>query len=172
LLASILGLALLGPPAFAGKEFVADEADFTCIRDWSKVRNIRVFNAKPRRLKKALKILEREKLGRKLPKGTILQLVPNEAMVKRGGKFNPEGDGWEFFALGVSAAGTTIITRGGPEAVSQFGGGSCQGCHAAAADFDFVCEKSHGCIELPDFLTDEVFQALQESDVRCPPAAP
>jgi hypothetical protein len=98
-----------------------------------------------------------------------VQLVPFEAMVKRGGRFNKDGRGWEFFALNVSAAGTTIVQRGGAEVVNQFDGSSCQGCHSAAAEFDFVCEKGHGCVSLPPFVTDEFLQSLQQNDARCAP---
>src|SRR5262245_23496486 len=83
------------------RQFVADESDFTCLRDWTKVHHMRVFHRKPKKLKKAIAIIEGGE-QKPLPKGTILQIFPNEAMVKRGGKFNKEGGGWEFFALGVS----------------------------------------------------------------------
>jgi hypothetical protein len=163
-----LVLALAGP-AVAGREFVADESDFTCIRDWTKIRNLRVFHRKPKKLRKAIRILEGAKAGKRLPKGTIVQLVPFEAMVKRGGKFNKDGRGWEFFALAVSADGTTIVQRGGAEVQNQFTGDSCQGCHSAAPDFDFICEKGHGCVPLPGFVDDEFLANLQNGDPRCPP---
>lgn len=169
----VLLLALaLAAPAFAGREFVATETDFTCIRDWPKVRNLRVFHRKPKKLKKAIRILEGAKPGKRLPKGTIVQLIPFEAMVKRGGKFNKEGRGWEFFSLGVNGTATTIMQRGGAEVTNVFTGDSCQTCHSAAVDFDFVCERGHGCVSLPDFVTDEFLAALQEGDARCAPLAP
>jgi hypothetical protein len=98
------------------------------------------------------------------PVGTILQLFPFEAMVKRGGRFNPEGDGWEFFRLSVSAEGTHIIARGGAE-VTNFAG-SCQNCHVAARAYDFVCE-GHAVQSLP--LPAGTIRALQH-DPRCPSA--
>jgi hypothetical protein len=154
-------------------EFVADEFDFTCLRDQPKVRNFRVTHHNERKLKKALRVARRGKRGRRYPVGTIIQLVPFEAMVKRGGGFNPDGDGWEFFRLQVSAAGTVIPEggRGGAE-VTSFGlsGSNCQGCHAAARRHDFVCERTHGCVTLPAFVTPELIAAVQENDPRCPPA--
>jgi hypothetical protein len=167
ILVVVLGLAA---PAAARREFVADVDDFTCLRDWPKVRNIRVFHRKAKKLRKAIRTLEKGKPRVKLPKGTIVQLIPFEAMVKRGGRFNREGRGWEFFRLATSADGTTIVQRGGAEVVNGFTGDSCQGCHSAAADFDFVCEKGHGCVSLPAFVTDEFLASLQENDVRCPAA--
>src|SRR5207244_13178579 len=65
-----------------------------------------VFHRRHRKLRKALRIAERDLPARRYPPGTILQLFPFEAMVKRGGRFNPEGDGWEFFRLSVTPAGT------------------------------------------------------------------
>lgn len=110
-------------------------------------------------------MLETGRPNRKYPVGTIIQLIPGEAMVKRKKRFNPDGNGWEFFQLGVSAAGTTIISRG-PDAIN-FLDFPCKECHAAAAKFDFVCEKTHGCITLP--LNDDDIDRAQRADPRCPP---
>ena len=44
--------------------------------------------------------------------------------------------------------------------------GSCQGCHAAARSYDFVCE-GHAVASLG--LSEETIHALQH-DPRCPPA--
>jgi hypothetical protein len=46
------------------------------------------------------------------PVGTILQLVPFEAMVKHPHEKFPKTNGWEFFALEVSEGGTKIRDRG------------------------------------------------------------
>ncbi len=48
-------------------------------------------------------------------------------MVKRGGKFNPEGNGWEWFM--VSTDFSTVLTQGDN---ATAGDGMCAGCHAAA----------------------------------------
>lgn len=82
-------------------------------------------------------------------------------MVKRGGRFNPDGDGWEFFRLSVTAEETHIIARGGAE-VTNFAG-SCQNCHVAARAYDFVCE-GHAVQSLP--LPPSAIRALQH-DPRC-----
>src|ERR671918_719140 len=57
--------------------------------------------------------------GGPFPVGTIIQLVPQEAMVKRAPGFDPDSNDWEFFALDVSPEGTKIVTRGGAEVVNQ-----------------------------------------------------
>lgn len=98
------------------------------------------------------------------PVGTIIQLVPQEAMVKRRRGWNPETNDWEFFFLDVSAEGTKIVTRGAEDTVNRFGG-NCASCHAAAdPQFDFVCEDTHGCEPLP--VGDDVIESIQQADPR------
>ncbi len=50
-------------------------------------------------------------------------------MVKRGGQFSPEGNGWEYFMTDTSFS--QVLLRGGSETM-------CFGCHSAAKDLDFV----------------------------------
>jgi hypothetical protein len=102
--------------------------------------------------------------GGEYPVGTILQLVPFEAMVKHRKGFSPATKDWEFFSLDVSKSGTRILARGGAQVVNRFGG-SCSGCHSGAKpQFDFVCEHNHGCAPLP--VGDNVIAALQKGDPR------
>ena len=152
--------------AVPAREFVAHEKDFKCLLEGKSVegKTFFVFHRNRRKLRKALKIARRDLSSKRYPVGTILQLFPFEAMVKRGGNFNPEGNGWEFFQLTASAQGTHIVTRGGAEVANRFGG-SCQGCHDAARSFDFVCE-GHGAAALP--IPPDVIRALQV-DPRCQP---
>jgi hypothetical protein len=106
----------------------------------------------------------RSKDGGEYPPGTVLQLVPQEAMVKHRQGFNPTTNDWEFFFLDVSAGGTKIVTRGVEEVVNRFGG-NCMACHSAADDkFDFVCEDDHGCAPLP--IGDDIIRAVQNADPR------
>ena len=102
--------------------------------------------------------------GGTYPVGTVIQLVPQEAMVKRAPGFSPEFGDWEFFELDVSAEGTTIINRGDAEIVNRFGA-SCADCHSLAEpQWDLVCEQDHGCEPLP--LTRDQIVALQDADPR------
>jgi mono/diheme cytochrome c family protein len=102
--------------------------------------------------------------GGRYPVGTIIQLVPQEAMVKLHAGFSPATDDWEFFSLDVSASGTKILTRGGAEVLNRFGG-SCSDCHGAAQpQFDFVCGQDHGCAPLP--IGPDIITALQKADPR------
>ena len=116
-------------------------------------------------LAEALAVARNSK-GGVFPVGTIIQLVPTEAMVKRAPGFFPEADDWEFFVLGASSAGTEIKQRGRGEVVNV--GPTCFGCHGAAAQTDFVCENDNGCVALG--LTDALITAIQNADPRCAPA--
>jgi hypothetical protein len=160
-------IAALAVPAIA-KEFVAQPEDFRCLTDGAQPEGKRfhVFGKK-RIVKRALRKTKTGKLGKGYPVGTILQLFPFEAMAKRGGKFNKEGNGWEYFKLKPNADGTTEILARGAADVLNFQSSSCQACHQRlAADHDSVCEFVVGPEGLG--LTDDLIRALQ-TDVRCPP---
>jgi hypothetical protein len=53
------------------------------------------------------------------PPGSLIQLVPGEAMVKREKGFNPATRDWEFFELDVSKDGTQIRKRGFTDVVNR-----------------------------------------------------
>jgi hypothetical protein len=94
----------------------------------------------------------------------VLQLVPQEAMVKHRPGWNSATHDWEFFSVDVSKAGTKILTRGVQNVVNRFGG-NCAACHEAAqSKFDFVCEHDHGCAPLP--ISDAVIRVIQRADPR------
>jgi hypothetical protein len=145
------------------QDFVAEAADFECLLDWAAVRNFRITN-RVGLLDEALDLARSPEAGREYPVGTIIQLFPGEAMVKRGREYDPANNNWEYFELNVSEAGTDIRVRGRDEVINMFGG-QCWGCHVAARDFDFICEDAHGCIDLP--ISGPVVTALQEADPRC-----
>lgn len=150
-------------PTPSPTDFVAEADDFSCLPKMARVRNLRISNTLGY-LDEAIALAESPEIGKQYPLGTILQLVPGEAMVKRGADFDPANNNWEYFELGVSPEGTEILVRGTSDAINQFGG-QCLGCHVEARDFDFVCEKDHGCIDIP--LPQSAIDALQEGDPRC-----
>src|ERR1700761_3539479 len=88
------------------------EKSFGCLLNLPKVRNTRIQNPDPEKLKEAIRIFRDSVPATDYPKGTILQLIPTEAMVKRDRAAFPNSNGWEFFALKVTADGTTILDRG------------------------------------------------------------
>jgi hypothetical protein len=104
-------------------------------------------------------------IGAVYPPGSVIQLIPTEAMVKRDKGFNTATHDWEFFELDVSKDGTQIRKRGTVDVVNRFGG-NCFDCHVpAAAQWDLVCETDHGCAPLP--VTRAMIRALQRTDPRC-----
>jgi len=137
-------------------------SDFPNINTMTRVGDHFVGNVRGH-LAEALAVARSAKGGR-YPVGTILQLVPQEAMVKRAPGHSPSTDDWEFFSLDVSAQGTRILSRGGVKVLNRFGG-SCASCHSAAEpQFDFVCGTTHGCAPLP--IGPAVIASLQKSDPR------
>jgi hypothetical protein len=138
--------------------------DFTCILEWAKVRKFRVTNLLGHQ-EEALAVAN-DPAGGVYPVGTVIQLIPNEAMVKRGAGFSPDNSDWEFFFLDTTAQGTTITARGTTDVVNGFGG-NCFDCHAKAApQWDRICEEGHGCDPLP--FTPEQIEMVQQGDPRCP----
>ena len=149
-------------PPKPAEDLAMAATDFVNVHDMTPIRGFFVAN-KLGHLEETVKIATANK-GGKYPVGTILQLVPQEAMVKRRAGFNPKTKDWEFFFLATDANGTTIEKRGGAEVVNRFGG-NCAACHAAAqGKFDLVCEKTHGCAPLP--IGDDVIHAVQTADPR------
>ena len=141
----------------------ADAKSFRCITEMTHVRHFYVDNLLGN-LDATLAVAN-SATGGTYPAGSVIQLVPGEAMVKRDKGFNPVTHDWEFFELDVTKDGTQIRKRGFAEIVNRFGG-NCFGCHIQARpQWDFVCESDHGCAPIP--LTRAMSGALQRTDPRC-----
>src|SRR5262245_51101514 len=140
-----------------------DASTFRCIRKMTAVRQFYVDNLRgdlPGTLAAA-----NSATGAVYPPGSVIQLIPGEAMVKRDKGFNPVTRDWEFFELDVSKDGTQIRKRGFADVVNRFGG-NCFACHVAARpEWDLVCEADHGCAPIP--VTRAMIRALQRTDPRC-----
>ena len=157
-------LSLYSAVTLSADSVVITEKSFGCVLDMPKVRNTRIQNPDPEKLKEAIRIFRDSVPGKEYPTGTILQLIPTEAMVKHDRATFPNTNGWEFFALQVSSAGTTIQDRG-DKVLNASLKKPCLGCHLPAAKFDFVCEKGHGGAPIP--VTDQQIAAAQAADPRC-----
>jgi len=143
-----------------------DDSTFQCIREMTPVRQFYVDNLLGN-LKGTLAAANAPE-GAIYPPGSVVQLVPTEAMVKRETGFSPATGDWEFFELEVSEQGTSIGKRGFAEVNNRFGK-NCFACHAPARDpWDFICETDHGCEPIP--IDHKMTGALQRSDPRCGPA--
>jgi hypothetical protein len=150
------------PEANEVTEVEVDAQTFRNLSEMTPVRGFFVDNLVGD-LEATLAVAESE-TGGVYPVGSLVQLIPTEAMVKREAGFSPATNDWEFFELNVSPDGTEINTRGGIDVVNRFGG-SCATCHAQAqAAWDFICEQDHGCEPLP--LDRAFFEGLQQSDPR------
>jgi len=144
-----------------------NDSTFHCIRQMTPVRHFYVDNLRGN-IAATLAAANNPK-GAVYPEGSVVQLVPTEAMVKREKGFSSATGDWEFFELDVSKDGSRIRKRGFAEVNNRFGN-NCFGCHAPARDpWDFICETGHGCTPLPFDHT--MSGALQRSDPRCGPEA-
>lgn len=153
-------------PASVGahKPLEITEASFGCIRDLKAVRGYFVGNLIGDI--DATVAAANNADGGQYPPGSVVQLVPGEAMVKHYPGYNAATNDWEFFELIPSATGTKINVRGSTEVVNQFGG-NCLSCHAQAEKkWDMICEQTHGCAPIP--VTPVMARAIQNTDPRCP----
>ena len=163
----VVGTALIGHFAYANTVQIADSS-FRCIRQMTPVRHFYVDNLLGNVA--GTVAAANAPQGAVYPEGSVVQLVPTEAMVKREKGFNPATGDWEFFELQVDANGTRIGKRGFAEVNNRFGK-NCFACHAPAREpWDFVCESKHGCEPIP--IDHKMTGALQRSDPRCGDAQP
>lgn len=138
-------------------------ASFGCIRDLTQVDRFFVGNLDGD-LEATVAVASSED-GGTFPVGSVVQLVPGEAMVKRAAGYNAETRDWEFFEFDVSPEGTGIRNRGHVDVVNRFDG-NCFECHAKAEErFDLICSTDHGCDPIP--INDAMIRALQKTDPRC-----
>jgi hypothetical protein len=139
-----------------------DDNSFKCITDMTPVRHFYVDNL----LGNVEGTVAVAKAGKgDYPEGSVLQLMPNEVMIKQQKGFNAETRDWEFFFIDVDKNGSKIFTRGFTDVNNRLGL-NCFACHAQAKpEFDLVCELDHGCAPIP--VTRAMFGALQRTDPRC-----
>src|SRR5215472_4972159 len=159
-----VGFAIWTVCVASAADVSVSEQTFGCILDWPQVRNTRIKHEDPKELAEAMRIFRDSVPDTEYPVGTILQLVPFEAMVKHPREKFPRTNGWESFALEVSEAGTKIRDRG-DKVVNLSLGAPCLSCHQPAARYDFVCEKGHGCAPIP--YDEQKIAELQKADARC-----
>lgn len=144
-------------------EMKIDADSFVCLKKMTAVRHYFVDNLRD---DLAATVAAAESTdGAVFPPGSVVQLVPTEAMVKHESGWNAATNNWEFFELDVSAEGSSIRNRGFADVVNRFGG-NCFGCHIKAeAKYDLICELDHGCDPIP--VTREMIAGIQEQDPRC-----
>jgi hypothetical protein len=149
------------------RKFKVDDSSFKCIQKMTPVRHFFVDNLAGNL--EATVAVARAGRG-EYPEGTVLQLIPNEVMIKQQKGFSPETKDWEFFYIDVDQNGSKILNRGFRDVNNRLGL-NCFECHKEAKpEFDLVCENDHGCAPLP--ITRAMFGALQRTDPRCSPPQP
>jgi hypothetical protein len=139
-----------------------DDSSFKCITDMTPVRHFYVDNL----LGNLEGTVAVAKAGTgNYPPGSVVQLIPNEVMIKHEKGFNDATRDWEFFFIDVDKNGSKIFRRGFVEVNNRFDL-NCFGCHVQAkTEFDLICEQDHGCDPIP--VTRAMFGALQRTDPRC-----
>lgn len=157
-------LVAVSPLADAATDVVkVDDSSFYCIRQMTPVRHFYVDNLLGN-IAGTVAAANAPK-GAIYPAGSVVQLIPGEAMVKRESGFSPATGDWEFFELHIDNKGSKIGKRGFADVNNQFGG-NCFTCHAPARDpWDFICESGHGCDPIP--IDHKMTGAIQRSDPRC-----
>lgn len=161
LLLAALGINQLRAQSSGQIEIDADT--FGCISDMTAVGGFFVDNLLGD-LDATLAVAQSE-TGGVWPPGSLVQLVPTEAMVKQPEGTSPETNDWEFFELSVSVEGSEIVARGFADVVNRFGG-NCLDCHIKAEpQWDLICGTGRGCDPLP--LSREIITNIQQGDPRC-----
>lgn len=144
-------------------EMKIDADSFVCLSKMTAVRHYFVDNLRDDLA--ATVAAAKSTDGAVFPPGSVVQLVPTEAMVKHESGWNAATNDWEFFELDVSAEGSSIRNRGFTDVVNRFGG-NCFDCHIKAeAKYDLICELDHGCDPIP--VTREMIAGIQAQDPRC-----
>jgi hypothetical protein len=152
----------------AGGKVDVTEASFKCLHEMTKAGRMHVDN-----LLGDLDgtLAAANKLSGAYPPGSVVQLLPMEAMVKLEKGANPATNDWEFFVLDVSPEGSKIKQRGFETVGNRLG--SCISCHRqeSAPQADMICAAGHACppVVFPGISsTEALISALQKMDQRCP----
>jgi len=130
-----------------GEDAFLVDSDFGCYRDWEKIGASYFGNVNGH----TEETVKAAREGGEYPIGTIVQLAPIEAMVKRHEGFNEASADWEFFKL-TTDGGQRVILERGTDKIGNIGG-KCLKCHLGAEPkWDLVCGADHGCKPLPGFV--------------------
>jgi hypothetical protein len=136
---------------------------FVCLKEMHPVRGFFVANILDKLDDTVSAAMQPE--GAPYPPGSIVQLIPAEAMIKHHKGWSAKTNDWEFFELDVSEEGSKIKVRGTTRVKNKFGG-NCFECHQKAEpQWDFICEEGHGCDSLP--IPDFLIRRIQRGDPRC-----
>ena len=150
-------------PTDPSKKIPVTDDTFVCLKNMHSIRGFFVDNILGNLDDTVAAAMQPE--GAPYPPGSVVQLIPTEAMIKHHKGWSTQTLDWEFFELDVSEAGTKIKVRGTTRVKNKFGG-TCFECHQKAKpQWDLICEQDHGCdpLPIPDFL----IRMTQRGDPRC-----
>ena len=152
-----------GSAGHAEQKVTVNDNSFKCITEMTKVKHFYVDNL----LGNVASTVAVANAGTgDYPAGSVVQVMPNEVMVKHEKGFSPATRDWEFFWIDLDKDGAKIFTRGFAEVNNRLNL-NCFACHVKARpEHDFICETDHGCDPIP--VTKAMFGALQRTDPRCP----
>ena len=153
----------------AAKKVEVSEASFKCLQNMQKTGKMYVDNLLGD-LDRTLAVAQSAN-GGTFPPGSVVQLLPGEAMVKLEKGANPATNDWKFFVLDLSAEGSAIQQAGFEKVANPLG--TCISCHrqASAPQADMICAAGHACppVAFPGISdTEALISALQKMDPRCP----
>ena len=129
------------PPA--DKKVEVTEASFKCLQDMTKVGDMYVDNLLGD-LDATLAVAKSAN-GGTYPPGSVVQILPNEVMVKLEKGAHPSTNDWKFLTLDVSPEGSKITQAGFEEVKNPLG--TCFSCHQqpTAPQADMICAAGHAC---------------------------
>jgi hypothetical protein len=164
ILLSLLAIVGQSNSADLEKQIPVNDDTFKCLSDMTKAGDYFVDNLLGN-IQATLDAANSE-TGATFPPGSVVSLVPNEAMVKHQPGWDESTNDWEFFLLDIAEEGSTIASRGTTDIGNQ--AGTCLSCHQLARpEWDLICGTTHGCAPLP--FTREQIQMVQGADLRCRP---
>ena len=145
------------------KAILVTEDTFVCLKKMHPVRGFFVGNLLDRLDDTVAAAMQPE--GAPYPPRSIVQLIPAEPMIRHHKGWSAKTNDWEFFELDISEEGSKIKVRGTTRVKNKFGG-NCFECHQKAKpQWDFICEKGHGCDRLP--IPGFLIRSIQRNDPRC-----
>jgi hypothetical protein len=136
--AVLCGVASLACPGL-GSALDIDAKSFRCIRQMTPVRQFYVDNLQGN-LDGTLAAAN-SRTGAVYPAGSVVQLIPGEAMVKRDKGFNAATHDWEFFVLDASKDAPTFAN--GEPSTSPIHSGPAWAVTPKPSRSGTSCAKTH-----------------------------
>ena len=157
------------PEPISADDVVAVNSDFVCIDNMPRigrysVRNINGLQTEAEAVAATRNLGDPMPDGVDFPIGTIIQVIPKEAMVKRAAGYDPANNDWEYFKLKLTSSGTTVTARG-TDGIRNIAG-ECLDCHGLAKEYESICTDNPLDLCPLDFTIEQIDNA-RSNDPRC-----